>query len=576
MSGNLNISASESTIENVLQKSDRYTVPEYQRLYSWDEKQWEDFWRDLNAIQEDETHFLGSIVVIKHSGSYDELDKLDLVDGQQRLTTISLLLCALRDYYSEETSREDLAEKIDDNYLWAHDVVNTPFQNLTLSKTDNDHYRAILDEERSQAKNSRLLEAYNFFSDKIHNLDESNVDTVMKRLLGAMTLVVIDTDNPESAFRLFETLNNRGMELSAVDLMKNSLLQEAMERYPDGYADENYQHIREQWEIILKEVVREISKPNRFFRHYIMAAPDPDISSSISNYKLYDTFRGIIRDDLPTESTTLKEYIDGMVDVSDLYLGFDQASVDVFESRPQKKINQRLANLNDIQSVHSRTLLLRTFKEFDEYEDINQVLKLLEVFTTRWKLAGYPSGSKLDSIFAGICSDAFEKSDPVDEIRKELEDEAPDDDEFEVGIKSREFKRNAQTNYILGKLESIYFGGPDVNRNNVDIEHIAPQKAFSADKYDSWMRVLSVGREEYDNEYKNLLGNLTLLETRHNAAAGANPFDEKKQYYLSSNFEMTQEVRDFDDWSIDTIEKRTESLAEACSDVWNFDTYESL
>lgn len=576
MSGNLNISASESTIENVLQKSDRYTVPEYQRLYSWDEKQWEDFWRDLNAIQEDETHFLGSIVVIKHSGSYDELDKLDLVDGQQRLTTISLLLCALRDYYREETSRDDLADKIDDNYLYAHDVVNTPYQNLTLSKTDNDQYRSILKGEHPEAEGSRLLEAYEFFAERIHGLDDADIERVMKRLLGAMTLVVIDTENPESAFRLFETLNNRGMELSAVDLMKNSLLQEAMERYPDGYEDDDYKHIRDQWEIILKEVVREISKPNRFFRHYIMSASDPDVSSSISNYKLYDTFRTIIRNDLPTESTSLKDYINGMVDVSDLYLGFDQASVDVFESRPQKKINQRLANLNDIQSVHSRTLLLRTFQEFDEYQDINRVLKLLEVFMTRWKLAGYPSGSKLDSIFAGICSEAFDKSDPIDEIRKDLEDEAPDDDEFKVGIKSREFKRNNQTNYILSKLESIYFGGPDVNRSNVDIEHIAPQKAFSAEKYDSWMKVLSVSEEEYDNEYKNMLGNLTLLETRHNAAAGANPFDEKKQYYLSSNFEMTQEVRDFDDWDIDTIEKRTENLAGACAEVWDFDTYESL
>lgn len=406
MAGTLDISASESIIENILSKNDRYTVPDYQRLYSWDEEQWDEFWMDLNNIEENDTHFLGSIVVIKHSGSYDELDKMELVDGQQRLTTISLLLCAMRDYYRETKDDRGLSDKIDNDYLHEDDLNNNTYPKLTLSKFDEGEFQGILDGNTSQAEGSQIHAGYEYFNEKIQRLSKDGVDLLRKRLLGSMTIVVIDCDDPESAFRLFETLNNRGLELSAVDLMKNSLLQTAMERVENGSEDEKYDHIREQWELILETVVREISKPDRFFRHYIMSSSEPEIDGSVSKYKLYDEFRQITRDRLPSENVTLKDYIDGMVDVSDTYVGFINADVDMFDPRSQKKINQRLQNLNDIKSVHTRTILLRTFQEFvDEPKKVDQILKLLEVFMTRWKLAGYPAGSKLDSIFSKLCSE---------------------------------------------------------------------------------------------------------------------------------------------------------------------------
>jgi len=573
MAGQLNISATESTIENILSRSDRYTVPDYQRLYSWDEEQWSDFWTDLTSISENETHFLGSIVVIKKVGAYDELDKLELVDGQQRLTTISLLLCALREHYRDIGDPDGIGEKINDDYLHVDDMNNDEFQNLKLSRFDNDDFLSILDGDPEDAKDSRLYHGLEFFREKIDEVGTDEADLARRRLLGSMTIVVIDTENPESAFRLFETLNDRGLELSAVDLMKNSLLQEAMESYERGYEDPKYQHIRNQWETILEEVVREIKKPNRFFRHYMMQAPIPDISSGISNYKLYDEFRRVIKKELPEDGVTLRDYVDGMVEVSSLYTGFTNASVDEFETREQQRVNRRLSNLNDIQSVHSRTLLLRIFQEFDEFKKVDQTLRLLEVFMIRWKLSGYPSGSKLDSIFASLCSNVFDEKDPVNEIKSKLKEEAPDDDEFRIGIKSKDFKQNRQTKYVLRVLEHRSYGGVDTDRRSVDIEHIAPQKMWSATKYETWRSVLNIGKEEFESDYRNKLGNLTLLENRHNAAAGSKPFDEKKQYYLGSNYEMTQEVREFDEWSKESINKRTDDLADRAVNIWDFDSY---
>lgn len=336
MASTLDISASESIIENILSKNDRYTVPDYQRLYSWENEQWDEFWSDLNSIEKNDTHFLGSIVVIKRPGSYDELDQMELVDGQQRLTTISLLLCAMRDYY-DQSGEQGLADKIDSDYLHEDDLNNNTFSKLTLSRFDRDEFKSVLNGNVGEAKESQIYECYHYFKEKIRRLGDETVNRLRKRLLGSMTIVVIDCENPESAFRLFETLNNRGMELSAVDLMKNSLLQTAMERADNGAEDKEYDHIREQWEIILERVVREISKPNRFFRHFMMSAKEPDISSSVSNYKLYDEFRRVTKEELPTESVSLRQYVDQMVDVTDLYVGFINGDVDMFGPREQEK-----------------------------------------------------------------------------------------------------------------------------------------------------------------------------------------------------------------------------------------------
>lgn len=101
MGSNLDISASEANLQNIFTRSNRFTVPDYQRLYSWKESQWSEFWADLTTLDEEDTHFLGSIVVIQHQKSYDELNELELVDGQQRITTISLLLRVMREFYDD-------------------------------------------------------------------------------------------------------------------------------------------------------------------------------------------------------------------------------------------------------------------------------------------------------------------------------------------------------------------------------------------------------------------------------------------------------------------------------------------
>lgn len=567
MSSNLNISATESTVDSVLIDNNRYDVPDYQRRYSWGEEQWEAFWSDLNSLEEGDTHFLGSIVVIQHS-PIDSLNWRELVDGQQRLTTITILLSVMRERYLEAGDENNHAETIKDDYLREKDLDNNYFPKLTLSKFDDEDYQAILEGRSSDVDNEQLEEAVKFFRKKIADCDLVQVDELRKRLLSSMTLVIIDCDSEQSAFRLFETLNNRGLELSAVDLMKNFLLQVASDS-----SGADYDYIKGQWETILETVVREIKDPDRFFRDYIMAAPEPDYDSSVSSYKLYDTFREIVTEELPTETTSLSDYIDGMVEKATLYVELTQGQVDsVGSAKTQRQINQRLDNLDAINSVNTRPLLLRSFDELEGTE-ILEVLRTVEKFMLRWQVAGYVSGSRLDKVFSSLCSNAFDKDDPVEEIRDTLASEGPTDAEFRSSLVSKDLPRNARTKYLLDTLEHRHFmpsgkGKQVADRSLVDIEHIAPDKAFSAKKYTSWETYLHADESTFE-QYKHRLGNLTLLESRHNARAGTNPFNEKKREYQTSDFEMTQAICDYESWSTKKIEERTEELADIAVKIWS-------
>lgn len=288
MSGSLGISANEDTIESVLSRNYRYTVPDYQRQYSWGEEQWRALWEDLQALEDGQTHFLGSVVVIERSEGLNELDRLEVVDGQQRLATILTMLSVMRQKYLDE-GEQSQADVIRNEYLFEQDLDQQEYQNLSLSRYDNDSLASILDCDFGQVDNENLNEALEFYGSRIHSLSIEETDTLRKKLLSSITLVTIECTEEQSAFRLFETLNERGLELSSVDLMKNHVFSIAAQ---EDTID--YEAIQESWQTIVDNTLPNLNKPSRFFRHYLMSAPEPDFSDAVSDYKLYDTFQEII------------------------------------------------------------------------------------------------------------------------------------------------------------------------------------------------------------------------------------------------------------------------------------------
>lgn len=564
----VSLSARENTVDDVLRSPSQMLVPDYQREYAWGERQWNDLWEDTRALLNGrDTHFIGSSVVIEHSET--DPKRLELVDGQQRFTTISLILAAIRNRYEQADNYEGQTEMVDD-YLKVRDSNGESHLKLELTKYDQAEFEKILAGEVEDVQNSTVKEAYQFYSQKLSELSIEEVDELRKELVNSMSLVTIECDSETSAFRLFESLNNKGLDLSPVDLMKNHLFKKATE---DDDVDKH--RVKDLWDDIMGNIRPRLGQPNRFFRHYLMSTPRMDLTQGVSKHRLYDVFKEVVDVDLSQEDISLEEFIEDMAEKSDLYIDIIDSDVDLYNNRYNKKVNRKLADVQ-IKNKQVRTLLLRLWYELDDPEQMLEALSIVEVYNMRVGVTDAMSGSVRDRVWSSLCSRMFQKPRPNEFLKETLRRKAPSDDEFRGNLLRRKFPRNDRTKYFLEKLETEHFmrtglGKRVEDRSVVDIEHIAPRKAFQAKKYSSWQQYLNLNSSQFD-EYKDRLGNLTLLENKINRRASDNPFQQKKDRYENSDFDMTRSVTQYAEWSAETLEERSEELAEAAVRIWSFET----
>lgn len=562
MGTGLGINATEDSAEEIFTRSYSYTVPDYQRQYSWGEEQWEAMWADINSIEKERTHFMGSLVVIERSDGINSPNKLEIVDGQQRLATLSIILAVIREKYYKEGC-DIKAKDINDRYLKYKPLGGEEVHNLSLSQFDGPDFEKIVEGEYDEMRDGQLKEAVDFFASKLEAHTESELDTLKIKLLGSVSMVSIECDGDESAFRLFETLNDRGKELSSVDLMKNFTFSTAV-----NSPDVNYDQVKEDWQNIVSKIVPNINKPSRFFRHFIMSCDVPDYEKDVSNYRLYSEYKNIIQERLPEEDLSLNEYVNKISRNADVYVKILNKNIDMFDKDGNKDINSKLEDLEIIKSVQARPLILRVLLEFDTANRVMESLTMVEKFMLRWKVSSYPTGGELDRLISGICSEAFDQENTPREIYGTLSDRCPSDEEFIAAIENKRVPLNQRTKYILKKLEEEYYKGPEIDLDTVDTEHIAPRAAFTAKKYSAWPAYLSTTEAQFQ-QYRDKIGNLTLLESDKNIAIGAGPFDKKKEAYGNSDVKMSNTVYSgYDKWGIEEIESRTSELAQAMVKVW--------
>jgi hypothetical protein len=564
MSQSRQISATEDTVGGLLSKKYRYIVPEYQRQYSWGEEQWQDLWDDLLELEQSHSHFLGSIVFVERNTKFDETDEYEIVDGQQRITTISILLCALREYYKQKGD-EDAANGIENDYLYEQNDDWNDEQKLELNSLDQRQYSRLIEGNPPREDESKIKRAIEFFADEIASLPEDQVEQIRKKLLNSVTLVTINCPNQASAFRLFETLNDRGLELSQVDLMKNYLYQK-VSKNPEF----NKEAIKQDWEDIMADIRYEMNEPFRFFIHFMLYTPEPNITHSISRNTLYDNFQDLVDNKIPESNISLEQYITKMAQATRLYLNIMNAEISKYDPNSNEKINKLLHDLNRLGFTQERTYLMGVFTHLNNASEVIRGIKLIESYIIRQRFTDHPTGSVVNELFSNICADAFDRDDTISYIQSQLRNNSPSDEELRVAIANNNFARNSRTRFLLEGIESGCYRKQ--NNNNVpvgEIEHIIPRRAFSAKKYNTWPEYLDCGQAEYD-EKKDRLGNLTILERRLNVEASDRPFEQKKNKYSGSDYKMANEISNHDHWSIEQIEERTEALASKAVDVWDF------
>jgi len=530
-----------------------YRIPLYQRPYNWGKDQWNDLWEDLIKLDGKETHFLGSVITIgserKKGFSYFEV-----VDGQQRITTTLIVLIVIRDI-AEETDKHR-ARYIDDHFLKSS-TIDEQEAKLIMGRKDNKVFKRLVEKRvtKEEAKTEKIIQAYYFFRKKLQEKD-IQWQNVYTRLLESLDLVLMVTDTYYDAFRLFETLNNRGLSLSSVDLIKNYLLSKIASN------ESMLEECIEIWERVI-ENIEEIESVRhdkvRFFRHYLFSVeygivPIPQLYSRFQ--KLIDNTNNIsgLVEDIYRKSQLYEKLYNGI-------LG-------------NKEVDERLNILVRIEATTCYPLLIKCVTMDLKNDQLIKILKAIEVFTLRRSICNI-STRDIDRIYNHLAMESFDKENPATYIIEYLKKRTPSDTEFFLNFHSRDFARSPQTKYILEVIENNLTNNTKekmVNtRTDVHIEHIMPRELRNRTKgiLSTWEEELGIRSSEHQL-FVNRIGNLTLLGSELNIGASNKPFAEKKQRYGHSNILLTKELCKKMKWGFVEIENRSKYLAGIAKQIWSF------
>lgn len=594
-----------------------YDIPRYQREYTWNQRDWANLYDDIT--QNDAGYFLGSFIVVNGTvNSKMDTIRYEVIDGQQRLTTLSLLLAAL---YTRIMEHKD---SIDDDMM-LDDI--RPLRNRLILKSDKSMTRVIPQVQNHNLEDYRWIlkehigldaviqkpkflglrkmsKAFNYFYDRLGE-DVGGRDGIecvrclldICRLVCSAVVVQITVDSHADAYTLFASLNNRGVPLSAVDLIKNMLLGKVA-----GVDDGQLDYYFERWQEVLHNLGDDYKTQERFFRQNYDAfrreVNKPFIGESGSQLPLGS---------VATRSNLLKIYekrmeaddgalkvLDELTENSALYskiIGLDQEG-------PDSKLSNQLLELSRAQGVASYLMLLFLFKKQNQLELKDETLallvKLLVCFFVRRNLTDTPPTRDLERLFISIC-ESLESEDlkgiaAAEYIKKRLVDVSASDASFKERLEGPIYDVNPDmTRYILTVIAS-----PSVTKemkplweryasgNYVwTIEHIFPQGKNIPDE---WVKMVADGDMskaiEVQEKQVHTLGNLTI--TGYNSKLSNMPFvtkrDRKDVYGANVGYRnglnLNDELVNTDTWTSEQIQERTDKLVGLTLKAFDFDEIE--
>ncbi len=562
--------ANQVTLESFLAKNKtQFVIPVYQRNYDWIDAQCKQLFEDIIEIgnKEEETHFIGSIVFI-HDGVYtsSEVTPLVVIDGQQRLTTITLLYLALY-HFAKDSGMEGKAAEINETYL-INKFVSLDDSKLKLKQTDNNTkaFKYLLSDNKPEdyGEYSRVIENYTFFSKRITEENFETIQKGLKKLLFVEISLERGKDDPQ---RIFESLNSTGLELSQADLIRNYIL---MGLAPKKQID-IYNKI---WFIIegnAKDEEKKQSKVSEFIRDYL----------TIKNKKIpvkrkvYLEFKNKFKNrDNDFYENTLGE----IKDYSKHYHKLINPS-----KEKDKAIQKELKFINRLEINVSYPFLLSVYDDYTN-EEIDKttflkVLKLVQSFTWRRFILGLPTNA-LNKIFMTLYGE-INKDDYLPSLEKTLVKKTgsqrfPNDKEIKVALKEKDV-------YNIKSKNKIYFLELLENHNNrefvsidsnplITIEHIFPRNPNP-----KWKEGLE--SQEYNilkEVYLNTIGNLTL--SGNNGSLSNKPFLEKKemnidgkeQGYKYSRLWLNTYLKEIDEWNKVNLYNRYNLILNRFFEIWTY------
>jgi alkylated DNA nucleotide flippase Atl1 len=533
-------------------------MPFYQRRYVWGLEKIERLWQDiLTVIQEqDGRHYLGSVWVSEIPNSGD-MERWTVIDGQQRMTTLSILLCAVRDHVRERDS--GLASKIDDLYLInKYHRDDDRRQKVLPSIADRESWRKLLVRQVGADGPDRIGDAYRFFRNALREDEEDglDVDALESAIAGQLHFVQIIVSSDDNVHRIFESLNDTGEPLSPTDLLRNHVLMRLGPRMEEVY--ERYWQPMEQ--LVPPDHLDQLISLSLVF------AGERDIAQKDVFHALQAQLRR-----LPDEAA-VEAWVE---ELHTLALAF-QHIVDPATIK-DPSVREAVARLvqwggSAFHAIALRVLAAHKAGSLDSAGAAG-ALRVVESYLVRRYLVDIEDKDNTRNLRALVrdLGDRVPAAGELTRLLSQAEREFPTDDQVRESLKGRLYRKRVTRpiRYILRWLERDYrsLEPVDMTVAEIDIEHVLPQRPGSA-----WFGVLAGdinGDETAEDLHAMLvhtLGNLTL--TAENVKLGNRPFEEKKVMLADSGFAMNREIARHLRWGRPEIEERNVQLTERALVIW--------
>lgn len=572
-----------------------YRVPTYQREYSWTKQQWDDLFDDFLDTVGDSGHFLGTIICVNQTENSTKETVLELIDGQQRMTTLSLLLAAIHGCLESHRVELDEDDLTDLTNLRRQLILRHPIRARLRPQKQNSNYedylnalsRVGIDIEAPKVKNlgnRRIMRACNHFRNRIESRADDTGESVVEVALDMLgraknaTLVKLEVESQSDAFVLFESLNNRGMPLTPIDLIKNNLLSSA-----DKQNDLDTDKVFARWNDLLSDLGDDYTNQERFFRQYYNAfkATLPQVSKApvatrTNLIRIYETLIG-------AGLTAFLEEVKAAGDVYKRIIGnFDDEDVPT-------DLDVALRALSRAQGSPSHILMLYLMLRRDELElsetHLGTISRLLASFFVRRNLTGTPQTYTLQALFMSIIDqiEDMHGSDIEQFVGNSLREVSASDDAFLEKLSGQIYDENADVaRFVLVSLAEDGFTKEswkdlwerERNHYKWTIEHILPQ---GSNLPSEWVQMLG-GDSETANDVQqrvvHTLGNLTI--TGYNSNLGNRSFEYKKTRTdgkgnpigFNNALSLNADVVGADEWTETEITARTTVLAQRTLDLF--------
>ncbi|MBO7431240.1 MAG: DUF262 domain-containing protein [Spirochaetia bacterium] len=528
----------------------QYIIPVYQRNYEWSNEQCIKLFQDIvQAYKQDKPHFCGAIVYAyfkeEHNISY-----YVLIDGQQRITTVYLLLKAMRDLSETSSTKEQIDETLYNiDKFDTYDVTQQSKLKLKPVESDNNQLYLLMEEKYDKIdKSTGIWKNYDLFSKLIK--DELAKGLTVKEIYKGLEKLIcakIKLGNDDNPQEIFERINSTGVPLNLSDKIRNYVLM----------TDANQEKLYKDYWLEIESLIDKSNRIN-FFQDYL----NHIIDGFVKENNAYDIFKQEFKNKKYTNESVLKE----MHHYAKIYHAFLYGD----EKNYSKQTNKYLEGLRRLKQT---TVYLFLFNIFDDFEKkiiteeiLNKVLSFLLSYSIRRLICDVASNS-LRGLYKTLYSRIFANSDNknyyYDSISSFLlqlstKDVVPNDAAFKQAlIENNLYRKNALCKYLLISIENQ--GKETVETSNLTIEHIMPQ---NKDLSEDWKKMLGENWELEREKYLHTLGNLTL--TGYNSELGDKPFDKKLELLDSNNTKIVflyKDVKDCKEWNGDTIVNRAKNLS---------------